>query len=78
MFASDGRTDVLAFDHGYFQVPTSSLERVDLNILPLAPPYVDALMAMRAKLNPVLEIVPPPQPYPPAQSNVSTMLYTPQ
>ncbi len=46
VFADDGRTVMLAFDHGYFQGPTSGLERVDLNIVPLAP-YVDALMATR-------------------------------
>lgn len=45
-FRPDGRTVMLAFDHGYFQGPTSGLERVDLNIVPLAP-YVDALMATR-------------------------------
>ena len=32
-----GRTVMLAFDHGYFQGPTSGLERVDVNILPLCP-----------------------------------------
>lgn len=42
----DGRTVMLAFDHGYFQGPTSGLERVDLNIVPLAP-YADALMGTR-------------------------------
>lgn len=46
VFGSDGRTVMLAFDHGYFQGPTSGLERVDLNIVPLAG-YVDALMATR-------------------------------
>src|ERR1700687_4494521 len=30
-----GRTVMLAIDHGYFQGPTTGLERVDLNILPL-------------------------------------------
>ena len=29
-----GRTVMLAFDHGYFQGPTTGLERVDINILP--------------------------------------------
>ena len=38
-----GRTVMLAIDHGYFQGPTTGLERVDLNILPLVP-YADALM----------------------------------
>jgi putative autoinducer-2 (AI-2) aldolase len=46
IFGADGRTVMLAFDHGYFQGPTSGLERVDLNIVPLAP-YADALMATR-------------------------------
>ena len=41
-----GRTVMLAFDHGYFQGPTTGLERVDLNIVPLAP-YADALMLTR-------------------------------
>ncbi|MCB1330832.1 MAG: 3-hydroxy-5-phosphonooxypentane-2,4-dione thiolase LsrF, partial [Maritimibacter sp.] len=27
-----GRTVMLAFDHGYFQGPTTGLERIDLNI----------------------------------------------
>lgn len=46
IFRGDGRTVMLAFDHGYFQGPTSGLERVDLSIVPLAP-YADALMATR-------------------------------
>ena len=33
-----GRTVMLAIDHGYFQGPTTGLERVDLNIVPLVPP----------------------------------------
>jgi len=41
-----GRTVMLAIDHGYFQGPTSGLERVDLSILPLLP-YADALMTTR-------------------------------
>ena len=32
-----GRTVMLAIDHGYFQGPTTGLERVDLNIVPLLP-----------------------------------------
>ena len=43
---SDAHTVMLAFDHGYFQGPTRGLERIDLNIVPLAP-YADALMATR-------------------------------
>jgi putative autoinducer-2 (AI-2) aldolase len=46
---SSGRTVMLAFDHGYFQGPTSGLERVDVNIVPLAP-YADALMLTRGIL----------------------------
>ena len=38
-----GHTVMLAIDHGYFQGPTTGLERVDVTILPLAP-YADALM----------------------------------
>ena len=44
-----GHTLMLAIDHGYFQGPTSGLERVDVNILPLAP-YADALMLTRGVL----------------------------
>jgi putative autoinducer-2 (AI-2) aldolase len=47
--AESGRTVMLAIDHGYFQGPTSGLERVDVNILPLAP-YADALMLTRGIL----------------------------
>src|ERR1035438_5434883 len=32
-----GRTVMLAIDHGYFQGPTTGLERIDLNIVPLMP-----------------------------------------
>ncbi len=44
-----GRTVMLAFDHGYFQGPTTGLERIDLNIVPLAP-YADVLMCTRGVL----------------------------
>jgi len=47
--AQSGRTVMLAVDHGYFQGPTSGLERVDVNIVPLAP-YADALMLTRGIL----------------------------
>ena len=43
---ADGRTVMLAIDHGYFQGPTSGLERVDLSIVPLLG-YADALMTTR-------------------------------
>ncbi|HEX5482288.1 MAG TPA: 3-hydroxy-5-phosphonooxypentane-2,4-dione thiolase [Terriglobia bacterium] len=42
-------TVMLAIDHGYFQGPTSGLERVDVNIVPLVP-YADALMLTRGIL----------------------------
>src|SRR5947207_691871 len=43
---ADGRTVMLAIDHGYFRGPTSGLERVDLSIVPLLR-YADALMTTR-------------------------------
>jgi putative autoinducer-2 (AI-2) aldolase len=46
---STGRTVMLAIDHGYFLGPTSGLERIDLNIVPLAP-MADALMLTRGIL----------------------------
>ena len=46
---------MLAIDHGYFQGPTTGLERVDLSILPLLP-YADALMTTRGM---VRSTVPP-------------------
>jgi putative autoinducer-2 (AI-2) aldolase len=46
---SSGRTVMLAIDHGYFQGPTTGLERVDVNIVPLLP-YADALMLTRGML----------------------------
>jgi len=50
-----GKTVMLAVDHGYFQGPTTGLERIDLNILPLVP-YADTLMLTRGILR---SIVPP-------------------
>ncbi|MBN2438077.1 MAG: 3-hydroxy-5-phosphonooxypentane-2,4-dione thiolase [Deltaproteobacteria bacterium] len=50
-----GRTVMLAIDHGYFQGPTTGLERVDINILPLVP-YADTLMLTRGILR---TVVPP-------------------
>jgi putative autoinducer-2 (AI-2) aldolase len=44
-----GRTVMLAIDHGYFQGPTTGLERIDLNIVPLVP-EADALMLTRGIL----------------------------
>jgi putative autoinducer-2 (AI-2) aldolase len=48
-----GRTVMLAIDHGYFQGPTTGLERVDLDIVPLVP-YADALMLTRGILRTVI------------------------
>jgi len=50
-----GRTLMLAIDHGYFQGPTTGLERIDLTIVPLMP-HADALMLTRGILR---TIVPP-------------------
>jgi putative autoinducer-2 (AI-2) aldolase len=50
-----GRTVMLAIDHGYFQGPTKGLERIDLNILPIAS-YADTLMLTRGILR---SVVPP-------------------
>lgn len=50
-----GRTVMLAIDHGYFQGPTTGLERVDLDIVPLLP-HTDALMCTRGVLR---SVVPP-------------------
>jgi putative autoinducer-2 (AI-2) aldolase len=45
----DCRTVMLAVDHGYFQGPTTGLERIDITIAPLVP-YADALMITRGSL----------------------------
>jgi 3-hydroxy-5-phosphonooxypentane-2,4-dione thiolase len=45
----DARTVMLAIDHGYFQGPTTGLERIDVSILPLIQ-YADALMVTRGAL----------------------------
>jgi 3-hydroxy-5-phosphonooxypentane-2,4-dione thiolase len=44
--AGTNRTVMLAIDHGYFQGPTTGLERIDLSIVPLLP-FADALMTTR-------------------------------
>ena len=44
-----GNTVMLAFDHGYFQGPTTGLERIDLSINPLIP-HADTLMLTRGIL----------------------------
>ena len=51
--AASGKTVMLAFDHGYFQGPTTGLERPDITILPLAP-HADALMLTRGVLRSVI------------------------
>jgi putative autoinducer-2 (AI-2) aldolase len=50
-----GNTVMLAFDHGYFQGPTTGLERIDLSIVPLIP-YADTLMLTRGVLR---SLIPP-------------------
>ncbi|RPJ61979.1 MAG: 3-hydroxy-5-phosphonooxypentane-2,4-dione thiolase [Acidobacteria bacterium] len=50
---TSGRAVMLAFDHGYFQGPTTGLERVDITILPLVP-YADALMLTRGILRTII------------------------
>src|SRR3954451_18255813 len=48
-----GRTVMLAIDHGYFQGPTTGLERIDLSIVPLLP-MCDALFCTRGILRSVI------------------------
>lgn len=50
---ASGKTVMLAFDHGYFQGPTTGLERIDISILPLAL-HADALMLTRGILRSVI------------------------
>ena len=51
--AKTNKTVMLAIDHGYFQGPTTGLERVDVTILPLLP-YADTLMLTRGVLRSVI------------------------
>jgi putative autoinducer-2 (AI-2) aldolase len=44
-----GRTVMLAIDHGYFQGPTTGLERIDLTVVPITA-HADALMVTRGVL----------------------------
>lgn len=53
--SQSGKTVMLAFDHGYFQGPTTGLERIDVSILPLSV-SADALMLTRGILR---SIIPP-------------------
>src|SRR5437773_11808212 len=55
-----GKTVMLAVDHGYFQGPTTGLERIDVTIVPLVP-YADALMITRGALR---TSIPPETPKP--------------
>jgi putative autoinducer-2 (AI-2) aldolase len=48
-----GHTVMLAIDHGYFQGPTTGLERIDLSIVPLLP-SCDALFCTRGILRSVI------------------------
>jgi putative autoinducer-2 (AI-2) aldolase len=48
-----GRTVMLAVDHGYFQGPTTGLERIDLSVVPLLP-FCDALFCTRGILRSVV------------------------
>jgi 3-hydroxy-5-phosphonooxypentane-2,4-dione thiolase len=48
-----GKTVMFAIDHGYFQGPTTGLERVDISILPLVP-YADTLMLTRGILRSII------------------------
>src|SRR5277367_6563049 len=48
-----GKTVMLAVDHGYFQGPTTGLERIDLSIVPLLP-SCDALFCTRGILRSVI------------------------
>src|SRR5499427_1877487 len=50
---TSGRTVMLAIDHGYFQGPTTGLERIDLSIVPLLP-SCDALFCTRGILRTVI------------------------
>jgi len=55
----DGRTVMLAVDHGYFMGPTTGLEKLDEMINPLLP-YADTLMltrgALRNYVDPITDI----------------------
>lgn len=48
-----GKAVMLAFDHGFIMGPTSGLERIDLNIVPLIE-YADCLMCTRGILQSVI------------------------
>ena len=46
---TSGKSVMLAFDHGFIMGPTSGVERVDLNIVPLIQ-YADCIMCSRGIL----------------------------
>ena len=50
---ASGRTVMLAVDHGYFQGPTTGLERIDLSVLPLVS-WADTLMLTRGVLRSIV------------------------
>lgn len=54
---STGRTVMLAIDHGYFLGPTTGLERIDVDIVPLLP-HIDALFCTRGILRSVIPSAP--------------------
>ncbi|HEY3334352.1 MAG TPA: 3-hydroxy-5-phosphonooxypentane-2,4-dione thiolase [Candidatus Limnocylindrales bacterium] len=56
-FHASGRTVMLAIDHGYFLGPTTGLERVDVDIVPLLG-HVDALFCTRGILRSVIPAAP--------------------
>src|SRR5512137_3038198 len=49
----DGRTLMLAFDHGYIMGPTSGLERMDLTMPPLIE-HADCIMCTRGALRQIV------------------------
>ncbi len=54
---ASGRTVMLAIDHGYFLGPTTGLERIDVDIVPLLS-QVDALFCTRGILRSVIPSAP--------------------
>ena len=61
-----GRAVMLAFDHGFIMGPTSGLERIDLNIVPLVQ-YADCIMcAVSCRL-----------PFPPTSTSPSAFVRMP-
>ena len=71
IFAEDGRTIMLAFDHGYIMGSTAGLERLDLAIPPLME-YADCLMATRGALRACIPARPAARPLALAPARWST------